>query len=528
MKEKKLIEKIVKKNYNNELEAVLETKSFDEYTKNTLLSILYKLETAYKDYKTVKSNVMPKEQFMQTIIDIIKNDIEEIQMIKMNSDDAKILGKRTFIVDKKNKKIICYPIERKILYAIAKISKNDKILKDKYYLIDKTISNLLNTGNNINTVEVIRDFNGFSWDIVSKEIESIEYNLIYQNLRILVGEEFLNKWIYDKEQKEDYYELFNNNLEILYGEKMQKNVIESINKISILLDMKYDKNKKNRMLKSKEEVEAKLNELNSKEDFIKKVTKIKKSLNKKIRLIDTIINDKNLLKEEYEKRNANLPSEEKIFSVKVLSNIMKEEREKYIEILKKQNTMLNPQKYIKYVKSLEERYKYLKVANIDDKDINKEIEKEILDFQKLFLECYKIKVEKAKTREEVKELIIEFRYYLNIPYTNSKKIIDLKSLNKGLEKLAQILILKAINDKVLFKISDNEELNLKVIKNIFKTKIIDLEGIYFKITNDDGIVNLRMFDEKIFDEKIEIGSSNEINIQDFVIKLNKNVKILVI
>ena len=35
---------IVKKNYNNQLEAVLEKKYFDEDVKSILLSILYKIE----------------------------------------------------------------------------------------------------------------------------------------------------------------------------------------------------------------------------------------------------------------------------------------------------------------------------------------------------------------------------------------------------------------------------------------------------------------------------------------------------
>ena len=43
----KILEKIVKKNYNNELEEVLEKKLFDENTKSNLLSILYKIEAAY-------------------------------------------------------------------------------------------------------------------------------------------------------------------------------------------------------------------------------------------------------------------------------------------------------------------------------------------------------------------------------------------------------------------------------------------------------------------------------------------------
>ena len=57
----KLLEKIVKKDYNNELEEVLEKKYFDENVKSILLSILYKIETAYKDYQNVKQDVENKD-----------------------------------------------------------------------------------------------------------------------------------------------------------------------------------------------------------------------------------------------------------------------------------------------------------------------------------------------------------------------------------------------------------------------------------------------------------------------------------
>ena len=70
----KFLDKIVKKDYNNELEKVLEKKYFDENVKSMLLSILYKVETAYKDYEKVKPNVEEKEVFIQSIIDSIKNN----------------------------------------------------------------------------------------------------------------------------------------------------------------------------------------------------------------------------------------------------------------------------------------------------------------------------------------------------------------------------------------------------------------------------------------------------------------------
>ena len=89
-KKKNLLEKIVKKDYNNELEKVLETKQFDEHVKSTLLSILYKIEAAYKDLETVKKDVQTKEEYVANIIEIIKNNCDSIKIIRMNDEENKI------------------------------------------------------------------------------------------------------------------------------------------------------------------------------------------------------------------------------------------------------------------------------------------------------------------------------------------------------------------------------------------------------------------------------------------------------
>ena len=81
-KSKNIIEKIVKKDYNNELEEVLSTKQYEEDVKNLLLDILYKVETSYKDYAKVKQNVMLQEKYIQNIINIIKNKCDNIKLIK--------------------------------------------------------------------------------------------------------------------------------------------------------------------------------------------------------------------------------------------------------------------------------------------------------------------------------------------------------------------------------------------------------------------------------------------------------------
>ena len=71
MSKEDIFSKISLKDYNNELEKVLEEKDFSEVVKNLLLSMLYKIENAYEDYETVKVNTASKKYFIKKIIKII-------------------------------------------------------------------------------------------------------------------------------------------------------------------------------------------------------------------------------------------------------------------------------------------------------------------------------------------------------------------------------------------------------------------------------------------------------------------------
>lgn len=396
------LDKIVKKDYNNELEKVLEKKLFNEDVKSILLSILYKIETAYKDYKQVKQNVETKEEFVRKLINIIQMNCNEIKLVKPNSEESKIIGNKTFLVERNKKRIICYNVERKLLYCISKISKKDKIIKDDYFLINETLSNLINVGNNINTVEPLRDFNGYSWTSIPREIESIEHNLIYQDLIMLVGNKFLDNWIYNKEFIIDYMELFKNKMKEEYGEEKANEFIEKLSKISILLDVKFDKNNAKRILEVKKENEEKIEKIGDNKKFVEEITKEKRKLTNEIRNIDETINNKSRLQEEYIKRNENLPLEEKIFSIRILSQLMADEREEKIEKLEKLNELLNPQKFIEYKKELENKEKYLKL--LDTKQPQKEIDKLKLELQKVFLKCFETKIEKARKQTRSNEI----------------------------------------------------------------------------------------------------------------------------
>ena len=105
------------KDYNNELEKVLEGKSFSQEVKNLLLSMLYKVEISYADYKKTKVNVPKKEEFL--------NDI--IQNINLNCNKIEIIKNNEMQINKKEK-----TIKKKIKY-IQGINKCDTIIEIEIY-----------------------------------------------------------------------------------------------------------------------------------------------------------------------------------------------------------------------------------------------------------------------------------------------------------------------------------------------------------------------------------------------------------
>jgi len=517
------LDKIVKKDFNNELEKVLEEKDFDENAKSILLSILYKIEAAYKDYEKVKQDVMPKDEFIQKIINQIQENCETLKLVKPNSEESEIIGNRTFLVNKDTKSIICYPIERKVLYCISKISKNDQIIKEDYFLIHQTLSNLINVGNNINTVESMRDFNGYSWTTIPREIESIKHNLIYQNLRILVGEQFLERWIYNKEFIIDYMDLLKERLTKNYGRVDGVELLETLKQLSVLMAVKYNKKAQEEIFEIKYNLEQQLESAQDSRNFVQEVTKEKESLTKKIKYIDETLNNKEMLKQEYIKRNEVLPLNDKIFSVRILSKIMEEEREKYIEKIEELNEILNPKKYLTYRKDLEEKERYLVLLNKDN--IDEEIEKLIIDFQKQFLRCYELKAKRVETKQEVTKMIYEFRYYCMLPYDQERYIYQITDIEKIIERIQKILIQKAGELKAINVFSKQDDINYNMLKNIFNTRIINLEQLCIKVTKEKEKFFVQLFDENIFEEKNQFGDINNIKTKELEIRMNKKVNI---
>lgn len=520
-KKENLLEKFVKKDYKNEMEQVLEGKNFDENTKSLLLEILYKIETAYKDYSKVKVGVESKEEYIEQIIGIVKNECKRIVIIRPGTEQKAILQNRTFMVNKNE--ILCLPIARKLLYSIAKISNKKNIIKEKYFLLNTTMSDLLNIGSNINMVEPIRDFDGWSWTTISREIESLEYNLIYQNLQILLGTKFLNNWIRTNDHLIDYFEVMENEIENHFGKKLKNRFINSIKKLSILMELKVNKEISQKIEKEKEEITQELQRLEDKKGFIEYLTQEKNNLKNKIKDIDTIINNKQILEEEYKKRNELLPAEDKIFSMKSLVDIMVREREKYLDKIEELNELLIPKKYVARKTELEKKLEYINLAYVDNLD--KELKKELINFQRIFLQCLEARIEKAKEKKEITELIYQFRYYCILPFNLESSIFQVKALKERLEKAGRKLIKKANEEKIILQVSIDEDINYEILKNIFYVRVMTLEELCIRLIKEKDKYFVQIFDESAFEQKEQLNVSDRLNKKEMKIKSNKRVKL---
>ena len=101
---------------------------------------------------------------------------------------------------------------------------------------------------------------------------------------------------------------------------------------------------------------------------------------------------------------------------------------------------------------------------------------------------------------------------------------DAKEIIKELEETKKLLINKAVQMKLIQEYSTNKELNYLILKNVFEIRTISIEQLYLKIIKDKNKFYLQLFDEKLFEDKIEINYDKEINKKDFNVKLNKKLK----
>lgn len=499
-----MLEKIIKKDKNEQLEKILEEKNIDEQAKNLLQGILYKVEISYNDYKKVKSKQETESQYIEKIITNIQKKCDKIETVKLsekieNEEIQKKLEEKRFYID--GNKIVSYPIEEKLLYAIEKKSNNEKILNNKYEELTIALSDFINTGKNIERVEVLRDFNGWSWTTINSEIENITANLIYQTLQILLGEEFLYNWVQDKDGIIDYLEILTEEISTRYGKNITEKIKELLIKLAISNTAQNNEKFSKEIQKKLEILNNEINDYNNTLEKIKKIANNKKDIMQQLAEIDKILTQKARLKAEYEKRDD-------IFNINVLIQELNNKKSKLLNEIEEANYLLNPSNYLEEKEKLISKKQLLENININQE----QTEKMLIEFEKNFLQCFKNKIKKETEQEQIIKLIYKFRYFLLLPFNSEKKIKDVEELQTNILQVEKQLFEKAINKKVIVNMP------FEIMQHVLKTRIIILEELYYKITTKSEKYYVQIFDENISEEKFEINPIEKM-------KINKKIKI---
>ena len=146
----------------------------------------------------------------------------------------------------------------------------------------------INIGRCIANSEVLRDFNGWTWSINEREIESTECNIVYTFLSFLLWDMSFEDYTVEKIRQNVSPEFFN-----------------ELMKVSVQFYMSYDKSKNEIILKKIADDKKMLEKMKNQEKFVVDIIEQKKKKIAEIKKIDNTVNNPQLLMDEYLVYNSN-------------------------------------------------------------------------------------------------------------------------------------------------------------------------------------------------------------------------------
>lgn len=474
------------KDYNAELDDILDNKYFSSNVKNLLLNLVYKLDISYRDFEIVKKCVRSKEDFLNEIIEIIRLYCDNVKTVEPDSEQAKMLSKHKVraLTNEKERSILTYPTELALLYAISDISPKYFYI-DEDFLIKNRFQLALVNGYNYNNMEILKDFSGWSWDRTYDEYFEYTDNLIYYNLLVMLGEKFLYEWrTYGStrrnflEEAEEYIKLFTNDNEYL----------KSLYKLLYVSTSGKEKEKIDEKLKEKAK---ELKKMENRTKYIESSKIQKEKLTNKLKKINLALSDDKILKKQIEKLNAK--NEKKIKSIKTYKKFLIAEKEKITSEIEKINFVLKPINFISYKQELKD------VTELYS-DV-KDVENTIIESQKNFLNFLYKRLSKMKDTEDIIGIVYQLRYYRKLKISKDTVIDDYEELEIMFDKVLKKAITSLCKSGAMKILSMDINLNFEIIKYILDTKIIKLEQIKVAFSQDlEGLI-IKVYDKDIFEKQ---------------------------
>ena len=474
------------KDYNIELEEILDAKYFSANIKSLLLSMVYKIEISYKDFKEIKRCVRSKEDFLNEIIEVIRLYCDNIKTVEPDSDQAKMLIKNKVkaVTNEKERSILTYPTEQALLYAISEISPKYFFINQEFSL-KKEIQNSLVNGYIHNNMEILTDFTGWSWD---KTFEGKYYyidNLIYQNLLVILGEKFLYEWRNYGSTRTDFLEQAKKYIKLFTG---NEKYLMSLYKLIYL-----NSNQKESLKQTFKEDIKLLKKMQNKDLYLEELKKQKEKIEKKINKYSYVLDNQEILEKEFIKANSKLDAKRKIKSLKKYRELIENEKAKNVSELENVVYMLKPENFQMKKEYLKKTYDiYLCKENLDEM---------IIENQQNFLHFVDKRLSKMKTRDEIIDVLYELRYYKTLRISKKLAIKDIEVLNNQVDKIMKKAVTMLCKIGAIKIISMDINLNFEIIKYALDTKIIELEKIKLYFDEDAEGLLIRVFDKDIIEKQ---------------------------
>ena len=231
-----------------------------------------------------------------------------------------------------------------------------------------------------------------------------------------------------------------------------------------------------------------------------------------------MLNNGELLQKEYEQRNEKLPNKEKIFSLRHLVNKIEIERQEYIDKIKQCNILIDPKGYVARKEEIKNKQEFLDLLDLEEKEDKRQ---SLANLCNLFLSCFQIKIAKAQTKQEITDYFYSLRYYYFLPFDrDGLRLKELEILKESFEHTIELLIEKAYKLNMLDVVTDDSIVNYKIIRNLFDSKMIDLNHTVIETKVEDGKLLAEYYDTNILESRCEIPSEK-------TVKLKKKVKLFV-
>lgn len=498
-----------KNSYDIQLEDIIENKEFNDEAKSLILNILYKIDIAYKDYSKAKYEVKLKNEIISDIIDVINNNCNTIEIVNPKN------AKKKFSVDKKKKIIKAFPSEESLLQALYYIKTKD--LKRIPNLFNRVIMTAINRGISLNGAEIIRDFNGWSWNNAIDDKVSKYYNIIYQDLLILLGNEALESLA----KSDDIRESLSDKLEEIYGSKKTQDLIEKIDICCILIYIVNSKKNQKEVFDFLERQENEFNLIKNKSKYISNITLENNENMKIVSKIENILKSKTLLEKNFSKES----TKEKYKTIENYKKHLNKLQSEKLKQINKNTNLINPFEYVKRKGQIEREVELLKyVKKIHGKKDS--IYNNIIELQRIVISCFYKKIEVYDLKKELINLIYEIRYYNYLPVEDDKKIKDIKELDVDMRNMQRKLLTKLCDNKVVEVFSKDYNINYTILKYIFLAKMININKILIKLKYKDKKLFMEYYDENALETEVSINFSND-DLNELAKRIDKKIRMFI-